>query len=913
MAIAQKAAQCAVSLEGMVQAGPTEEARQEWENQIFRFNLWSANNFVFAPIRASMDWRLRNAPLLESSMCELLDDLQSTLIRQTAVMRNPNIQSQTHLDNPVNDTLEELFRLSRAVRRSGILRRFVKIESYIEFDETGVNLTDEFRKGVERLLVFRLKDSTASQELRERVVNTICLRQQHFAYLRAKWDKGTRPSKPPNPAVAQPRSSLGATFSVKGSMASSPRPAKDKERVSIPTVMTATTARPERMKQVRSLKSAVSAEHADIECDQGDLPPPPRVPPGAVEHECPFCYMVCSASEFSGERWKNHVVQDIMPYFCIFDDCPTTNTLFESGRDWLKHMRDRHVVTGWTCMDETHNTIMVFNSDAEFRDHMQTCHNGAFADDELDDIVIASYQRLPVDTTLTNCPFCPTNVDANVPTDKIMNHIADHMLSFAQISISWQLGDENSDSASSHAGASSDDTESFRRGYRAEPNGRRMGTRVRSKYWWSAESGSSLPARWEGELPALDGGHPEIDDESRLEDETLPHGDWEFFDSLWKAVRQALHLPSLHSGPPSSPYGLQGQGQTPHDAESIYDQLSESDLREDEYEERKEGVDELDDFWEMGGPPGALHGSQEGQTPHGAESIYGRGGRLDLRQDQCEPRGEDLKDRTDAGELSDPVEYRRVAPAGTGRGNKKYVPRLRFLDAPRSRARMQESPPRPRQSMRYLWPQEAGPGTHKVREQPEILFVCSFHEYGCRFTSASKNGWKIHVNSEHIQQGFYRCDTGWCGSAEPTQEGIAQGDMVLQDFYRKDRFIEHHRRNHAPWAASEGPRGQRLIESLTVPLEETLAFETTISEAVKRCWHRVRQPPTRSMCGFCGQEFSGDGSWKERMEHVAGHFERGDDPWRQQEDLALREWAADQGVIVLRDGEWWLKSLVGEK
>jgi hypothetical protein len=83
MAIAQRAAQCALGLEGILQLTATEDARLEWENQIFRFNLWSANNFVFAPTRASMDWRLRNAPLLESSMCELLDDLQSSLIRTT--------------------------------------------------------------------------------------------------------------------------------------------------------------------------------------------------------------------------------------------------------------------------------------------------------------------------------------------------------------------------------------------------------------------------------------------------------------------------------------------------------------------------------------------------------------------------------------------------------------------------------------------------------------------------------------------------------------------------------------------------------------------------------------------------------------------------------------------------------------
>jgi hypothetical protein len=74
MAIAAKAAECARHLEKAAQAATSEEARQDWENQIFRFNLWSGK-------RTSMDWRLRNAAVLESSMCELLDDLQSSLIR----------------------------------------------------------------------------------------------------------------------------------------------------------------------------------------------------------------------------------------------------------------------------------------------------------------------------------------------------------------------------------------------------------------------------------------------------------------------------------------------------------------------------------------------------------------------------------------------------------------------------------------------------------------------------------------------------------------------------------------------------------------------------------------------------------------------------------------------------------------
>lgn len=53
---------------------------EEAENQLFRFNLWTSNNFIFGAERASMDWRLRNAAVLHSAMEDLLNDLKDNLI-----------------------------------------------------------------------------------------------------------------------------------------------------------------------------------------------------------------------------------------------------------------------------------------------------------------------------------------------------------------------------------------------------------------------------------------------------------------------------------------------------------------------------------------------------------------------------------------------------------------------------------------------------------------------------------------------------------------------------------------------------------------------------------------------------------------------------------------------------------------
>lgn len=81
MAISEKAAECAQLFDEWLKSSASDELLvQDAENQIFRFNLWAANNFIFAPVRASMDWRLRNTPLLESAMTDLLDNLKTNLI-----------------------------------------------------------------------------------------------------------------------------------------------------------------------------------------------------------------------------------------------------------------------------------------------------------------------------------------------------------------------------------------------------------------------------------------------------------------------------------------------------------------------------------------------------------------------------------------------------------------------------------------------------------------------------------------------------------------------------------------------------------------------------------------------------------------------------------------------------------------
>jgi hypothetical protein len=189
------------------------------------------------------------------------------------------------------------------------------------------------------------------------------------------------------------------------------------------------------------------------------------------------------------------------------------------------------------------------------------------------------------------------------------------------------------------------------------------------------------------------------------------------------------------------------------------------------------------------------------------------------------------------------------------------------------------------------------------------FFPCTFHHYGCGASFASKNEWKRHVASQHLQLGFYRCDMGSCSPqiARTQHKGF-------NDFNRKDLFTQHCRRMHAPWVGTtKGEEG--------VSKKEKDGFEKELDAIRARCWVDFRKAPERSRCGFCGKRFVEEqgeegvvsiSAWDQRMEHVGRHFER-DAVGAKDEDVdeGLKVWAMAQGVVRAgrRKGEFWLAGM----
>lgn len=199
------------------------------------------------------------------------------------------------------------------------------------------------------------------------------------------------------------------------------------------------------------------------------------------------------------------------------------------------------------------------------------------------------------------------------------------------------------------------------------------------------------------------------------------------------------------------------------------------------------------------------------------------------------------------------------------------------------------------------------------------VFTCSFARYGCDSTFGSKNEWKRHVASQHLQLGFYRCDVDKCNihCKGPNQHNRQHHKKsrshlsndtacrIANDFNRKDLFTQHLRRMHAPWV-----QDGRTIEPRLPLNRERDAFERSLNDIRERCWHQQRKPPQCSQCGFCAQKFRGEHSWDERMEHVGRHYERDEQPDVEREDVGLRQWAVQEGIIrPMEEGRWILSSL----
>ena len=202
-----------------------------------------------------------------------------------------------------------------------------------------------------------------------------------------------------------------------------------------------------------------------------------------------------------------------------------------------------------------------------------------------------------------------------------------------------------------------------------------------------------------------------------------------------------------------------------------------------------------------------------------------------------------------------------------------------------------------------------GPIRKHIYSVHQPRFSCIFAKYGCDKRFGSKNEWKRHINCIHLRLDFWRCDVDGCADQGGVRRhGDDDGDGEgAKEFNRKDLFTQHLRRMHCPLPAEHDGN---------MTAYEKKGWEDQIAAAQDRCHMINRTAPNRGRCGFCDQEYVGEGCWDDCLEHVGKHFENVLDvvgvvtkggagttttttEWR--EDEWLRTWLIREGLLERRD------------
>ncbi|CAG8949969.1 hypothetical protein HYFRA_00004301 [Hymenoscyphus fraxineus] len=170
----------------------------------------------------------------------------------------------------------------------------------------------------------------------------------------------------------------------------------------------------------------------------------------------------------------------------------------------------------------------------------------------------------------------------------------------------------------------------------------------------------------------------------------------------------------------------------------------------------------------------------------------------------------------------------------------------------------------------------------KTHQHQLRAYTCVFHFAGCPSTFTSKNEWKRHVSSQHLNLTAWVCELGLCAKSARKSE-----------FNRKDLFTQHLRRMHTPSSIKRGASSKKNGE-----------WEERVKELQRCCVVVKREAPELVGCPVRGCEsfFEGKGAWDERMEHVGKHLEKGimeglGVQVNQGDDAHLVRWALGEGII----------------
>lgn len=126
---------------------------------------------------------------------------------------------------------------------------------------------------------------------------------------------------------------------------------------------------------------------------------------------------------------RKHVANDLSPYTCILEDCPTPYHLFVTQKDWSNHVMNDHPPQ-WQCpcCEDDPPRFKLFS---EITSHLKSQHLNSDLNG-LEDLLSDAEVRV---MGISSCPLC----DSEGPEDSpdLIEHVLQHIHDFSLRSLPW--------------------------------------------------------------------------------------------------------------------------------------------------------------------------------------------------------------------------------------------------------------------------------------------------------------------------------------------------------------------------------------------------------------------------------------------------------------------------------------------
>ncbi|KAF2446128.1 hypothetical protein P171DRAFT_430342 [Karstenula rhodostoma CBS 690.94] len=469
------------------------------QDEFGRFRVWSGNLGVLQKGHSSLDYRLRDAPLLSNEVSKLLKELEENLRSAYDIVSGARLpyeqqsrpagsededgddsffsEDEDEGSDPdvpktelsmrfreVVDIIDHLYKISVRIRAPTVHTRSLKATSYQPKDpETGVDLLAQYaifdnihtRELVRHLRMPHISAGERTEEnddLVDRLARAVTLRRRQFKYWRRHRDKlgiSTFQEEPQTPAAVQRPEAPHRHDTLEaqpGTPGIDPLPKQAPSQRTGKTLLSGTEAthHHQSLDDIVDSKSITSyaVTVKDLSGKGINLPPPPKAADGDKDFECPYCFIICPARYGKGRPWRTHLLQDLQPYVCTYLECQGSDQLFRSRRDWFEHESTHR--KAWRCPEHPE---AVYNSYSGLEEHIRKHHGDSVPEGQIPSIVKVG-ETSTIDLR-KKCPICWASVETE-GMGTLQNHIANHLERIAAFSLPIDV-DDDSDGGSSRA------------------------------------------------------------------------------------------------------------------------------------------------------------------------------------------------------------------------------------------------------------------------------------------------------------------------------------------------------------------------------------------------------------------------------------------------------------------------------